>query len=225
MMKDTTDFDQLIQPLMKSIEDQGQAHLGADRVLVPLVAMVVQGTTDAIDVQVQQALKLDIDAEKILEVVYQLAPVVGSLKVRVAVTAIQATLASQGVTIGKPAIRSESDFGAQVQADLYGTEIKHLLQDLPDHAGDFIAESLTEHFFNDHYARLVLTVQERERFELMALITLNVDFQINAHARGSIKAGNTENELIWSALQLLPYIGFPLVINSVQKIHAAAVAM
>lgn len=57
----------------------------------------------------------------------------------------------------------------------------------------------------------------------MALITLNVDFQIKAHARGSLKAGNSEATLIWSALQLLPYVGFPLVINSVQRIHAAAV--
>ncbi|KRL66706.1 carboxymuconolactone decarboxylase [Companilactobacillus versmoldensis] len=56
----------------------------------------------------------------------------------------------------------------------------------------------------------------------MALITLNVDFQINAHARGSLKAGNSESTLIWSAIQLLPYVGFPLVINSVTKIHAAA---
>ncbi|WP_048000732.1 carboxymuconolactone decarboxylase family protein [Lactiplantibacillus herbarum] len=221
-MKATTDFDQLIQPLLCAVEEQGQAHLGTDRVLVPLVAMVVQGTTSAIDSQVQQALQIGVVPEKILEVVYQLAPVVGSLKVRDAVAEIQAMLMRNDVTVEAPQMRTEEDFGAQVQADLYGTEIKHLLQDLPDHAGDFIASSLTEHFFNDHYARLALTVQERERFELMALITLNVDFQINAHARGSIKAGNTESELIWSALQLLPYVGFPLVINSVQKIHAAA---
>lgn len=50
---------------------------------------------------------------------------------------------------------------------------------------------------------------------------MNVDFQIKAHALGSLKAGNTESELIWTALTLLPYIGFPLVINSVQKIHQA----
>lgn len=109
-----------------------------------------------------------------------------------------------------------------MQENLYGSEIKSLLQDLPDDAGIFIPQALTEHFFNDFYKRQELDIRDRERYELLALITMNVDFQIKAHAHGSLKAGNSESELIWSTIQLLPYIGFPFVINSVQVIHQAA---
>ena len=85
-----------------------------------------------------------------------------------------------------------------------------------------MADHLTNHFFGDFYQHRILTVAERELYELMALITLNVDFQIKAHAKGCLKAGNSESLIIWTIINMLPYIGFPLVINSIQKVHAAA---
>ncbi|WP_057906367.1 carboxymuconolactone decarboxylase family protein [Ligilactobacillus araffinosus] len=61
-----------------------------------------------------------------------------------------------------------------------------------------------------------------QRFAIFSLIMLNVDFQIKAHAKGCLKAGNSESLIIWTIINMLPYIGFPLVINSIQKVHAAA---
>lgn len=93
---------------------------------------------------------------------------------------------------------------------------------MPDQAGDFVADHLTRHFFGDFYQREALSVPERELYELMALITLNVDFQVKVHARGFLKAGNSEAQIIWTIINMLPYIGFPLVINSIQQVHTAA---
>lgn len=225
LFKTDPEFSKLVQPLLTDIDQKTAQHLKSDRTLIPLIAMIVQGTTDLIEFQTQQALNQAVQPEKILEIVYQLTPVLGIPKVATALSIINGVFQQKSLSFTQKKERQSADFGTTVQTTLYGNEIKNLLKDLPDDAGTFIPKMLTEHFFNDHYRRLALSVKDRERFELMALITMNVDFQIGAHAKGSLKAGNSESELVWSAVQLLPYIGFPFVINSVQKIHTAALTL
>ncbi|RHW48804.1 carboxymuconolactone decarboxylase family protein [Lactobacillus bombicola] len=215
-------YEQLITPFITDVNQHCRAHLKQDRALIPIIACITQGVTSSLTELVEQALAAHVQPEILLETVYQLTPVLGQLKVKQALTIMQAVFEQQQLTPVQPQLQPDKNFGAKMQDEIYGTEIKKLLQDLPDEAGDFIPEALTQHFFNDFYNRETLPVRDRERYELLALITLNVDFQIKAHARGSLKAGNSESELIWSVIQLLPYVGFPFVINSVQIIHHAA---
>lgn len=216
------EFAKLTSPYIADINDHCSEHLQKDRALIPLIASITQGIDVKIPDQVEKALSNGIKPETILEMVYQLVPVVGILKVEQALKPIQTTFAQHKFSLPAVRIYSDENFGAKIQKQLYGIEIKNLLKDLPDSAAGFIPQALTEHFFNDYYKRQTLNIRDRERYELLALITLNVDFQIKAHAHGSLKAGNTESELVWSTVQLLPYIGFPFVINSVQIIHQAA---
>lgn len=188
------------------------------RAVLPIIAFTVQGIPEQIEFHVQAAVAQGINRQKILEVIYQLEPVVGIGKVQAALA-----VAHQVIPANQQMQRQDDpQFGKDVQARIYGTEIRNLLADLPDGAGDFVADHLTDHFFGDFYQHEVLTVAERELYELMALITLNVDFQIKAHTKGCLKAGNSESLIIWTIINMLPYIGFPLVINSIQKVHAAA---
>jgi 4-carboxymuconolactone decarboxylase len=215
-------FNKLIAPFYTDVNNHCSKHLNNDRKLIPIIASITQGITVSLAEQIEQALAANIAPEIILEMVYQLTPVMGRLKVEQALKIITEVFAQHQIKLAKPQVKLDSNFGAKTQAQIYGTEIKQLLKDLPDEAGNFIPQALTNHFFNDFYNRGILSVRDRERYELLALITLNVEFQIKAHARGSLKAGNSESELIWSVIQLLPYIGFPFVINSVQIIHQAA---
>lgn len=216
------EFNQLVTPFVSDVNNHCAKHLQKDRFLIPIIASITQGIIKQLPDQVEQALDNQVKPEVILELVYQLAPVIGTLKVEQALPSIQKVFARHQIQLPLTETATDQDFGAKVQSRLYGTEIKNLLKDLPDEAGQFIPHALTQHFFNDFYKRKTLTVCDRERYELLALITLNVEFQIKAHARGSLKADNTESELIWSVIQLLPYVGFPFVINSVQVIHQAA---
>ncbi|BDR58912.1 carboxymuconolactone decarboxylase family protein [Xylocopilactobacillus apicola] len=215
-------FNELSASWLNDVDVHCAAHLENDRLIIPLIAGTVQGVTDQIKDLTKKALAAQIKPEVIVEVIYQLAPVAGILRVKAALSEIQQVFDEENLTLPPILVEEDPEFGAKVQAEIYGTEIKNLLKDLPAKAGNFIPQALTEHFFNDFYGRKVLSVKERERYELLALITLNVDFQIKAHARGSLKAGNSEAELIWSVIQLLPYVGFPFVVNSVQIIHQAA---
>lgn len=216
------EFNQLVAPFVSDVNNHCAKHLQKDCFLIPIIASITQGIIKQLPDQVEQALNKQVEPETIAEVIYQLVPVIGTLKVEQALSCIQKVFAQHQVQLSLTETATDQDFGATVQSRLYGTEIKNLLKDLPDEAGQFIPHALTQHFFNDFYNRKTLPVRDRERYELLALITLNVEFQIRAHARGSLKAGNTESELIWSVIQLLPYVGFPFVINSVQVIHQAA---
>ncbi|HJD09506.1 MAG TPA: carboxymuconolactone decarboxylase family protein [Candidatus Ligilactobacillus faecavium] len=195
------DFDQI--PISKE-----------QRAMLPIIAFTVQGISEQVKAYVQAAVDQGVNSEKILGVIYQLEPVVGLGKVQAALAVVHQVIPANH----QMQHQDDPQFGKDVQARIYGTEIRNLLADLPDGAGDFVADHLTNHFFGDFYQHEVLTVAERELYELMALITLNVDFQI----KGCLKAGNSESLIIWTIINMLPYIGFPLVINSIQKVHAAA---
>lgn len=217
---DDPDLAQIVNRLMTAIDTAPAAIAPGEASLIAIITLTVQHTPAMLPQHVIAAQRQGISAKTILEVLYQLVPVVGIPKVQAALTAVHSVLSPLPATASQP-----DATGATIQQQLYGTEIKNLLKDLPADTGNQLPAWLTQHFFEDYYGRPGLTVAQRERYELMALITLNVDFQIKAHARGSLQAGNDEVTLIWSVLQMLPYIGFPLVINSVQHIHAAAVAL
>lgn len=217
------EFKKLVTPYVTDVNNHCSEHLQKDRLLIPLIASATQGISGEIPNQVEAALNSQVKPEVILETIYQLVPIIGILKVEQALKLVKVAFTQHQISVPLIEVNPDPDFGADVQKQLYGTEIKNLLKDLPDSANEFVPQALTEHFFNDYYNRQALDVRDRERYELLALIALNVDFQIKAHARGSLKAGNTESELVWSTIQLLPYVGFPFVINSVQVIHRAAV--
>lgn len=180
--------------------------------------MTVQGSQNNLDTQVQTVLN-DFSVDYLFEVLYQLEPVIGAARVNQTLDLLNKYNTKLA---NSPTPTEASGYGKDIQSKLYGTEIRNLLSDLPDNTGDVIANLLTDHFFKDFYNRKVLTTAQREKYEFIALVTLNVEFQIKAHAKGSLKAGNSESDLILLLISMLPYLGFPLVINSVQKVHSAA---
>ena len=125
----------------------------------------------AVPEQVANILDANIAPEVLLEVLYQLVPVTGTLKVKQALERVNSVFEERKITLTPAESEEDENYGAQVQAQLYGTEIKNLLKDLPDNAGSFIPHALTEHFFNDFYNRKALDVRDRERYELLALIS------------------------------------------------------
>ena len=219
MEKTDQQFNQIFEDYLKDFEDTPVSK--EIQSLLPIVIFALQGLTDQLPQYVEKALQNGVSQEKILEVIYQLEPIGGIGRARAALKAAHQVLPTKEL-IQK---QDNPQFGKDMQKKIYGTEIRNLLSDLPEHAGDFVADHLTDHFFGDFYQHESLSVEERELFELVSFITLNVEFQINAHAKGAIKAGNSEATLVWTIINMLPYVGFPLVINSIQKVHKAAMEL
>lgn len=214
-------MDQDYKTILKRFKDEVTSEnplSKAEQELTIISALTV--LQDKADLKEHFSIALNtVSVDLIREVVYQLSPAIGSSKVKNALRILNAVTKKDGQHFAIPEDTYKA--GLEFQKPLYGNEIKDLMADLPANAGKLLPEWLTKNFFGDYYTRGALPVKDRERYLLAALITMNVDFQIKAHALGSLKAGNSESELIWTALTLLPYIGFPLVINSVQKIHQA----
>ena len=212
-------MDQDYKTILKRFKDEVTSEnplSKAEQELTIISALTVLQVEDDLREHFSIALKT-VSVDLIREVVYQLSPAIGSSKVKNALRILNTVTKKDGHHCAIPEDTYKA--GLEFQEPLYGNEIKDLMADLPAKAGELLPQWLTKNFFGDYYTRDALSVKDRERYLLAALITMNVDFQIKAHAQGSLKAGNTESELIWTALTLLPYIGFPLVINSVQKIH------
>lgn len=212
------DYKSLLEGFQNEIGDNNPLSK-EEQELTIISALTVLQAEDELKTHFKLALESGVTSEIIREVLYQLSPAVGLVKVNLALKVFNevSTDDSQHFTLSEDTYET----GLEFQKPLYGNEIKNLMADLPANAGELLPNWLTKHFFGDFYSRGNLSIKDRERYLLTALITMNVDFQIKAHATGSLKAGNSEAELIWGALSLLPYIGFPLVINSIQKIHQA----
>lgn len=212
------DYKSLLEGFQNEIGDNNPLSK-EEQELTIISALTVLQAEDELKTHFKLALESGVTSEIIREVLYQLSPAVGLVKVNLALKVFNevSTDDSQHFTLSEDTYET----GLEFQKPLYGNEIKNLMADLPANAGELLPNWLTKHFFGDFYSRGNLSIKDRERYLLTALITMNVDFQIKDHATGSLKAGNSEAELIWGALSLLPYIGFPLVINSIQKIHQA----
>ena len=82
-------FEHRTNPLVHAVAHAGAMHLTRDRLLIPLIASICQGVQAPITAQTEAILAAGIDPQVMLEVVYQLTPVVGTLRVAQALPAIQ----------------------------------------------------------------------------------------------------------------------------------------
>ena len=144
-MKTDQQFNTIFNDYLKDFD---QTPISKEqRAILPIIAFTVQGIPEQVESYVQAAVDQRINEEKILEVIYQLEPVVGIGKVQASLK-----VAHQIISANHQMQRqNDPQFGKDVQARIYGTEIRKLLADLPDGAGDFVADHLTNHFFGDFY--------------------------------------------------------------------------
>jgi len=82
---------------------------------------------------------------------------------------------------------------------------------------------LTEFCFGDFYTRSGLDLATRELLVLCVLAALGgADAQLEPHAAGNVKAGNTIEVQIAAMIHCLPYIGFPRALNTIRVINQIA---
>lgn len=150
-LENDPDLKDIENKFVESIQQNTVDLDHGDEQLIPLIAMIVQGTYFTMPDQVSATLKSGVAPEKILEVAYQLEPVIGISKVVSALKEIHQVYLQEQVQV-TPAKQTDES-GIDVQSKLYGTEIKNMLADLPTGSGKMIPAWLTEHFFENYYAR------------------------------------------------------------------------
>lgn len=90
-----------------------------------------------------------------------------------------------------------------------------VIESLGDIAPD-VGRYIVEFAFGDIYAREGLTLRDRELATIASLCTQGAcEPQLEVHIRGALNAGMTEQQTVETFIQLIPYVGFPKVLNAI----------
>lgn len=93
-----------------------------------------------------------------------------------------------------------------------GTNVIESLKDIAPDVGKYIIEFA----FGDIYTRPQLDLKQRELITLSSLLTQGgCEPQLKVHIAGALNVGLTEEEIVETFIQCIPYVGFPKVLNAV----------
>ncbi|HMJ35167.1 MAG TPA: carboxymuconolactone decarboxylase family protein [Baekduia sp.] len=97
-----------------------------------------------------------------------------------------------------------------------------LADDLKDIAPD-VGRYIVEFGYGEIYSRPGLTNQQRVLVTIASLVTQGTEREIELHVNTGLTAGLTSTEIVESLIHLIPYTGFPRVLNAlyvVKKVFA-----
>jgi 4-carboxymuconolactone decarboxylase len=209
-------------------------HIGGlddrTRELITIVVLVTSQTLPQLRSHTAAALNVGVSPVEIREAVYQCAPFLGFPKTLNGVAVVDEAFAERGIELPLPdqaTVNEEDRFerGRAVQQPLYGDEIRDNLAGLPEALRGVVPRLLTEFCFGDFYTRSGLDLATRELLVLCMLAAHGgADAQLQPHAAGNLKAGNTIDVQIAAMIHCLPYIGFPRALNAIRVINQVAVS-
>ncbi|UOQ83617.1 carboxymuconolactone decarboxylase family protein [Gracilibacillus salinarum] len=96
--------------------------------------------------------------------------------------------------------------------DEVSTHLK-ISEDLEDIAPD-VGKYIIEFAYGDIYSRDGLENKQRALVTIASLVTQGTEPQIELHINTGLSAGLTKKEIVESIIQLIPYTGFPRVLNA-----------
>ena len=88
-----------------------------------------------------------------------------------------------------------------------------LVDDLKDIAPD-VGRYIVEFGYGEIYSRPGLTNQQRVLITIASLVTQGTEREIELHINTGLTAGLTSTEIVESLIHLIPYTGFPRVLNA-----------
>ncbi|WP_322049428.1 carboxymuconolactone decarboxylase family protein [Paraburkholderia sp. J67] len=101
-----------------------------------------------------------------------------------------------------------------------------ITEDLKDIAPD-VSRYMVEFAFGEIYTRPGLTKREQALVTIASLTTLGTEPEIELHIHTGLTAGLSKDEIVAAIIHLIPYIGFPRVLNAlyiVKKVVAQRAA-
>lgn len=198
------------------------------RMMIILASMIAQNTRDRYKVFLAGALNIGITPEEIMEIVYQAVPYCGIARVFDIIYDTNEVLEQKGIKLpikGGKKISNEDRFkeGLKTQKEIFGSENIEAMRNNAPEDQKHIQDFLSANCFGDYYTRDYLDLKTRELLTFAMLISLGgCKPQVKGHIQGNINMGNDKEFLIEAVTQLLPYIGYPRVLNALNCINEVA---
>jgi 4-carboxymuconolactone decarboxylase len=207
--------------------DEVLRHTSLDartRLMVQLAAIIASQAVREYRVMLGAALTVGVTPVEVKEIVYQAVPYVGMAKVFDFIHATNEVLAERGVALPLPGqstttpdTRAEKGLAVQKQI-VRGDVVEKLYASAPDDQ-QHIQRFLSANCFGDHLTRTGLDVPTRELLTLSMLVSLGgCAAQVKGHVAANLNVGNDRARLIDVLTQLLPFIGYPRMLNGLRAV-------
>lgn len=198
------------------------------RLMVQLAAMIACQALREYRVLLGAALRVGVSPVEIKEIVYQAVPYCGMGKVYDVIHVTNEVLAERGVDLPLPAQSTTTpdtrmERGLDVQREIITSErVERLYQTAnPDEL--HIQRLLSANCFGDHLTRTGLDLPTRELLTFSMLVAQGgCDPQVAGHVAANLNVGNDRAVLIDALTQLVPFIGYPRMLNGLRMINETA---
>lgn len=194
------------------------------RLMMQLGAIIACHAVSEFRVMLGAALVTGVMPVEVKEIVYQAVPYVGMARAFDFLHATNEVLVARGVALPLPpqsTTTPETRFeaGLAVQKRILGDALERLEAATPKDQGH-VLKSLSAHCFGDHYTRTGLDLKTRELLTFSMLAALGgCEPQLAGHVAANVAVGNDRRVLIATVTQLLPFVGYPRVLNALRVIN------
>ena len=159
-----------------------------------------------------------VDKESLKEAVYQTVPYLGYGKVYPFLVITEEVL---GKTEDASTTNNDNRYskGLETQYNLFGKENIDKSRNNESEDFKFIWDYLASYCFGDFYTRKYLTYKERELVTFATLASFqDVASQLSSHINANLALGNNKELLVEVVKNLVPYLGFPRSLNTINLI-------
>ena len=191
------------------------------RELVTITALTTLSTLPQLRAHLQAGLNAGCTPVEIREAIYQCAPFIGFPKTLNAIAVMNEVFSENGISLPLPDQKTLSSDGEryrrglEIQAPVYGDEIKERYSWLPGDFAEAVPRFLTELGFGDFCTRTGLDGKTRELLTVVLLAALGgADMQVRSHIEGALRVGNTAEEIVCALVHAGGYIGIPRMFNA-----------
>jgi 4-carboxymuconolactone decarboxylase len=189
------------------------------RQLVTIGALAAQGdTAPQLRFHLDAALQVGLSPVEIVEALIHMVPFAGFPRALNAVQAARQVFADRGITVEPPVQTDQRDRyarGAEKLVEVDGQHGLDVIESLRDIAPD-LGRYVVEFAFGDVYHRPWLTVRQRQLVTIGALTAFgDAAPQLRVHLGAALRAGLSRGQVVEALIHVVPYAGFPRVLNAV----------
>jgi 4-carboxymuconolactone decarboxylase len=211
---------------LAEVDEQTTRHLDErTRHIVRVAAVIASDATTVYPAMLTAALETgQLTASEAGEVVVQAVPYVGMGRADAFARLTSEVLTARGAQLpldpqATVTTSTAVEAGLQVQRQIVGPDTVQALYANAPADEQHIQRWLSAHCFGDHYTRGGLDVPTRELVTLILLAALGgCDPQVAAHVNGNLNVGNDRAVMIDAITAVLPWIGYPRVLNALRAI-------
>jgi 4-carboxymuconolactone decarboxylase len=194
------------------------------RLMVQLASIIACQAVREYRAMLGAALNVGVTPVEAKEILYQAVPYVGIARVFDFIQATNEVLTERGIKLplsGQSTTTPENraEKGLAVQKKIIGNDVVEKLYASAPADEQHIQRYLSANCFGDHYTRTGIDVPTRELLTFSMLVALGgCEPQVRGHVVANLHVGNNRARLIDVLTQLLPFIGYPRMLNALRVV-------